>query len=118
MNLVIDSQVIENGSSYTKSNFPQGSPDFSSEKDSVIIVYDKSNKDPCYLHFLQINGDVIMDYVPPTPPSGNHQYVFEVLKGENVNSKNYSFSKRTGFNARRLFPHSEIISRSEFYVTA
>ncbi len=120
MEVYINEEHIKNGNVYTKKTFPQGIPNFliEDEHERVIVIYDKSSKNPCYLHYLQINGYTIVDYVPPTPPkgTGQHEYVIVLLNGEDLNPDDFHFSSRNGFNINRAFPHSEIIKKLKFYV--
>ena len=54
----------------------------------TIIIYDPDAPNPSFLHWLIVNipedkiqdGDTIVDYKPPTPPSGQHRYYVNLYK--------------------------------------
>lgn len=121
MEVFINNEQIENGNIYTQETFPQGIPKFyiENEHEHAIVIYDRNSKNPCYLHYLQINNKIIVDYVPPTPPkgTGKHEYVIVLINGENLNPNDFHFSSRSGFKLGRSFPHSDIIEKLKFYVS-
>lgn len=54
----------------------------------TLIIYDPDSPSPSYLHWLVVNipedrvadGDTVVEYVPPTPPSGTHRYFVALFK--------------------------------------
>jgi phosphatidylethanolamine-binding protein (PEBP) family uncharacterized protein len=48
----------------------------------TVVIWDPDAPNPSFLHWLVINipedrvqdGETIIDYMPPTPPSGTHRY--------------------------------------------
>lgn len=54
----------------------------------TLIIWDPDAPNPSFLHWLVVNipedqvqnGEVIVDYQPPTPPSGTHRYYVGLYK--------------------------------------
>lgn len=64
---------------------------FDSEQENelfTLVIYDPDALNPSFLHWLVINipeekvenGDTIVSYKPPTPPSGTHRYYVALYK--------------------------------------
>lgn len=57
----------------------------------TLLIYDPDAPNPNYLHWLVINipeekveqGETVMTYKPPTPPSGTHRYYVVLYKQPN-----------------------------------
>lgn len=70
-----------------------------------LVIYDPDAPNPSYLHWLVINipeenvdnGDTIMTYTPPSPPSGTHKYYVVLYKQPGIIKVN-PFSDRAGFS--------------------
>jgi len=87
----------------------------------IILVVDPdapTRKNPIYKYWLHLliinNNDTIVDYEFPSPPagSGKHQYVFYLLKQEQIlNRANLNVDKnikRNNFNVAEFMNHNKL----------
>ena len=85
----------------------------------TLMIYDLSAplKSPL-MHFLEVNipgnrldlGDILISYLPPSPPSGNHVYIVDLFQQVNLLSTE---SKLTGAplitGNREIFPVTQFV---------
>ncbi len=71
----------------------------------TLIIWDPDSLTPSFLHWLVINipedkvdqGETIVDYMPPTPPSGTHRYYVGLYKQPMILQLGLE-PERTGFS--------------------
>jgi phosphatidylethanolamine-binding protein (PEBP) family uncharacterized protein len=71
----------------------------------TLVIWDPDAPNPSFLHWLVINipedqvqnGETIVDYTPPTPPSGTHRY-FVGLYRQPMTLNLGEISDRAGFS--------------------
>ena len=114
--LQIGNYKIEKDNEYTTDTFPRGKPIFN-KNDKILVIFDINSPEPTFLHYLKINGKVIMDYYKPSPPNDgiSHEYIVEIFSGRNY-SNDIEITERNNFHPDEMFRAEDILFSGSFFV--
>ncbi len=105
MRLIINNIDIIDNTNYSKYIFNNIEPkiytNIKPAKLYTILMFDINAPNPSYVHWLVINNNTtIINYMPPSPPSGSHNYFIYIL--EQSSSINYNYNERTNFDQNKF----------------
>jgi phosphatidylethanolamine-binding protein (PEBP) family uncharacterized protein len=93
---------------------------------SLLIMYDPDAPDGTYLHYLLTNipngiitnGNTIIEYMPPSPPSGTHRYIFEQYI--QISNIDIVVNQRDNFDLKKFIENNNLkkIGQKIFRVSA
>jgi hypothetical protein len=77
----VNGERIQKNSVHSKREFDNADVRIETPNNRIVVLYDPDAPNPCFVHYLAVNGTVVLDYVPPNPPSVEHEYILEELDG-------------------------------------